>query len=46
MKKMILEGNKNEQPTLKPLEERILKDFVLSDIVVCTDAGLSYKKRL
>lgn len=37
----IFEGNKNEQPTLKPLEEKILKDFDLSDIVVCTDSGLS-----
>lgn len=34
-------GNKNEQPTLKPLEKRILKDFHLSKFVVCTDAGLS-----
>lgn len=39
----LFEGNKNEQPTLKPLEEKILKDFGLSDIVVCTDAGLSPK---
>lgn len=37
----LFEVNKNEQPTLKPLEEKILKDFDLSDIVVCTDAGLS-----
>lgn len=34
-------GNTNEQITLKPLEERILKDFELSKFVVCTDAGLS-----
>ena len=34
-------GNQNEQPTLKPLEKRILKDFHLSKFVVCTDAGLS-----
>lgn len=34
-------GNTNEQLTLKPLEEKILKDFGLSRIVVCTDAGLS-----
>jgi transposase len=34
-------GNQNEQPTLKPLEKRILKDFKLSRFVVCTDAGLS-----
>ena len=34
-------GNKNEQPTLKPLEKKIIKDFELADIIVCTDAGLS-----
>lgn len=34
-------GNKNEQPTLKPLEKKILKDFNLSKFIVCTDAGLS-----
>ena len=40
-------GNQNEQPTLKTLEKRILKDFKLSQFVVCTDAGLSsYENRL
>lgn len=34
-------GNTNEQTTLRPLEEKILKDFELSQFVVCTDAGLS-----
>lgn len=34
-------GNTNEQTTLRPLEERIFKDFELSKFVVCTDAGLS-----
>lgn len=34
-------GNKNEQPTLKPLEKKILKYFNLSKFNVCTDAGLS-----
>jgi len=38
---VINSGNQNEQPTLKPLEKRILKDFQLSKFVVCTDAGLS-----
>lgn len=37
----IYKGNANEQTTLKPLEEKILKDFELSEFVVCTDAGLS-----
>jgi len=34
-------GNTNEQTTLRPLEEKIFKDFELSKFVVCTDAGLS-----
>lgn len=34
-------GNTNEQKTLRPLEEQILKDFKLSKFIVCTDAGLS-----
>lgn len=34
-------GNTNEQITLRPLEETILKDFELSKFIVCTDAGLS-----
>lgn len=39
----ITPGNTNEQVTLKPLEEKIIKDFELSEIVVCTDAGLACK---
>ena len=34
-------GNENEQPSLKPLEKKILHDFGLSRFVVCTDAGLA-----
>ena len=34
-------GNVNEQTTLRPLEEKILKDFECSKFVVCTDAGLA-----
>ena len=34
-------GNESEQPSLKPLEKKILKDFGLSKFVVCTDAGLA-----
>lgn len=37
------EGNKNEQVTLKPLEERIIKDFELSKFIYCSDAGLASK---
>lgn len=36
-------GNTNENTTLKPLEEKIIKNFDLSTIVVCTDAGLASK---
>jgi len=38
---VIFSGEKNEQPTLKPLEQKILDDFGLSRFIVCTDAGLS-----
>lgn len=34
-------GNKNEQPSMKPLETKILQDFGASEFVVCTDAGLA-----
>lgn len=37
----INKGNQNEQLSLKPLEQQIMKDFELSKFVVCTDAGLS-----
>ena len=37
----ITPGNTNEQKTLKPLEEKIIKDFKNSKFVVCTDAGLA-----
>ena len=38
---VITAGNQNEQPTMKPLEKKILKDFELTKFVVCTDAGLA-----
>lgn len=31
----------NEQPTLLPLEKKIIKDFGIENLVVCTDSGLS-----
>ena len=34
-------GNTNEQKTLLPLEQQIIRDFEHSKFVVCTDAGLS-----
>ena len=37
-------GNTNEQITLKPLEQQIIKDFELSKFVVCTDAGLASRE--
>lgn len=37
----IYPGNTNEQVTLKPLEKRILKDYGLAKVIVCTDAGLA-----
>ena len=39
----ITSGNTNEQITLTPLEEKIIKDFETSKFVVCTDAGLASK---
>ena len=37
-------GNTNEQVTIKPLEQQIIKDFELSKFVVCTDAGLASRE--
>ena len=37
----ISSGSTNEQGTLTPTEEKILKDFELSKFIVCTDAGLA-----
>lgn len=37
----INKGNTNEQTTLIPLEKQLMRDFSLSQFVVCTDAGLS-----
>ena len=39
----IFPGNKNEQPTLKPLEKKVIRDYGLGSVIVCTDAGLSSK---
>lgn len=33
-------GNQNEQPSLKPLEQDIIRNFGIEKFVVCTDAGL------
>lgn len=37
----LFDGNQNEQPSMSPLEKKIMKDFDTSDFIVCTDAGLS-----
>jgi len=37
----IFPGNESEQPTLVPMEKKILKDFELSRFIICTDAGLA-----
>lgn len=37
----ITPGNTNEQITLKPLEKKIINEFNMSNLVVCTDAGLA-----
>ena len=36
----IFDGSSNEQISLKPLEEKIIKSFGFSKFVVCTDGGL------
>lgn len=37
----VFPGNENEQPSMTPLEKKIIQDFDLKKFVVCTDAGLS-----
>jgi len=37
----VFNGNENEQPSMTPLEEKILSDYGMNQFVVCTDAGLS-----
>lgn len=37
----VFDGNQNEQSSMSPLEQKIIKDFEASDFIVCTDAGLS-----
>lgn len=37
----LFNGNENEQPSMTPLEQKIISDFDMSDFIVCTDAGLS-----
>lgn len=37
----VFPGNRNEQATMIPLEEKMLAEFDMSKFIVCTDAGLS-----
>ena len=37
----VFNGNENEQPSMRPLEKKILSDFDVKKFIVCTDAGLS-----
>lgn len=37
----VFDGNFSEQPSMTPLEKKILQDFDTFDFVVCTDSGLS-----
>lgn len=36
----VFPGNENEQPSMIPLEKKLLNDFEIDKMVVCTDAGL------
>ena len=36
----LFDGASNEQPSLKPLEKKLLRDFGFEHFIVCTDAGL------
>lgn len=33
-------GNQNEQKTLKPLEQKVIRDFGCSEFIYCSDSGL------
>ena len=37
----VFNGNANEQPSMTPLEEKIVSEFGLKKFIVCTDSGLS-----
>ena len=36
----IFPGNQNEQTTLKPLEQKIIRNFNCSEFIFCSDSGL------
>lgn len=37
----LFSGSDNEQPSMTPLEEKIMSEYGLQKFIVCTDAGLS-----
>lgn len=37
----LFKGNENEQPSMTPLESKIIKNYNLNEFIVCTDSGLS-----
>lgn len=37
-------GNQNEQPSLKPLEKKVLEEFNCRKFIYCSDAGLGSEK--
>lgn len=37
----VFPGNENEQPSLIPLEKKIINEFEHSKFIICTDAGLA-----
>lgn len=39
----VFPGNQNEQTTLKPLEQKVIRDFECSEFIFCSDAGLGSK---
>ena len=39
----IYPGNRNEQTTLKPLEQKVIRDFECSKFIFCSDSGLGSK---
>lgn len=39
----VFPGNQNEQTTLRPLEEKVIRDFECSEFIFCSDAGLGSK---
>ena len=38
---LVFNGSKNEQDTLKTVEQKLQKQFSIKNIIICTDAGLN-----